>query len=91
MFWANAVVLNEKSNKVYSLSTYEGSDSLGDAKSVIDEWKKIDSRKVLCAYVTGDTSQEILYLENNIDSFGNIRYTDNNDKCRKIGQKKASQ
>lgn len=57
MFWANAVVLNEKSNKVYSLSTYEGSDSLEDAKSVIDEWKKIDSRKVLCAYVTGDTSQ----------------------------------
>ena len=74
VFWPMAIVTDFHSKKSYSLNTYEGTFSIDEAKKVINTWKSDDKILVLCAYITDSNINEVIYLENNVDAFGNIRY-----------------
>ena len=78
MFWPNAIVTDKASNKPYSLFTYEGCFSLEEATKVIDFWKQKEDLKVLCAYVQEETTRSIVYLENNVNSLGQVHYENGN-------------
>ena len=77
MFWPNAIVREENSKKTYSLFTYGGEFTVEEAKMTIDKWKSIDNIKVLCGYIQDSDTNSIVYLENNVDSFGNVKYENN--------------
>lgn len=84
MYWANAVILNTSSNKVQSLFTYEGCTSLEEAKGIINSWKQNDSIQVLCGYVKEDTTDQIVYLENNVNALGQVSYEEEKNHAPKL-------
>ena len=84
MYWANAVVLNINTNKVQSLFTYEGCMSLEEAKGIISNWKQNESIKVLCGYVKDDTTDQVVYLENNVNALGQVTYEEEKSHTAKL-------
>lgn len=84
MYWANAVVLNINTNKVQSLFTYEGCMSLEEAKGIISSWKQNESIQVLCGYVKDDTTDQVVYLENNVNALGQVTYEEEKSHTAKL-------
>ena len=84
MYWANAVILNTNSNQVQSLFTYEGCVSLEEAKSIINNWKQNENIQVLCGYIKDETTDQIVYLENNVNALGQISYEEEKKQTHKI-------
>ena len=74
MYWANAIILNIDTNKVQSLFTYEGCMSVEEAKEIIGNWKQNGNIQVLCGYIKEDTTDQVVYLENNINALGQVSY-----------------
>lgn len=75
MFWPTSIVYNNDLKKTYSLFTYEGCSSVEVAKEVIKSWRENEKLLVLCAYVTDDNNN-VLYLENNVNAFGDVTYNE---------------
>ena len=84
MYWANAVVLNPKSNQVQSLFTYEGCMSIEEAKTIINDWKKNPNIQVLCGYVKEDITDQVVYLENNVNALGQVSYKEEKSQTPKL-------
>ena len=84
MYWANAVVLNINTSKVQSLFTYEGCMSLEEAKGIISNWKQNESIQVLCGYVKDDTTDQVVYLENNVNALGQVTYEEEKSHTAKL-------
>ena len=75
MFWPTSIVYNNDLKKTYSLFTYDGCSSVEAAKEVIKSWRENEKLLVLCAYVT-DNNNNVLYLENNVNAFGDVTYNE---------------
>lgn len=74
MFWANAIILNRNTNQLQSLFTYEGSITPEEAKTIIEKWKENENIQVVCAYIKDDNTDQVIYLENNVNVIGQISY-----------------
>lgn len=57
----------------YTAFTSHGFDTIEEAQDVIDKWKETPRLNVLCAYIHDD-DQNIVYLENNVNTVGDIEY-----------------
>ena len=75
MFWPNAIVTDSNKNNPSSLFTTTGSNTVDEAKECIKKWKNNENLLVLCAYIQDDDKKTV-YMENNIDFVGNIRYSE---------------
>lgn len=74
MYWANAIIYNQNTKQAHSLFTYEGVFSIDEAKETISTWKSDESIQVLCAYIKDETTDQIVYLENNVNAMGEVTY-----------------
>ena len=88
MFWPMAIVSDPISKKTYSLHTYDGQITLEDAKKIINNWKLNDKLHILCAYITDDETKQVVYLENNVDTFGNVHYKEVSEEDIELNIKK---
>ena len=77
MYWPTAIVTNSPKEKPYTMFTSEGTFNIEESKKVISNWKN-EYKEVLCAYICDD-SQNVVYLENNVDSFGHVYYSTYNE------------
>lgn len=81
LFWPTAVVFDKHERKVYSLYATTGSSTLEEAKEYIKGLKNDNDRySVLCAYVDTGKIDDVVYLENNIDALGYVRYQNDEEK-----------
>ena len=74
----NVLAKDKDTNQIYSIHTNESSSSMEDAKTLIDSLKN-DVSDVLCAYITSDDQETIIYLENNVDAVGQVHYKKTED------------
>ena len=74
----NVLAKDKDTNQIYSIHTNESSSSMEDAKELIDSLKN-DVSDVLCAYITSDDQESVIYLENNVDAFGQVHYKKTED------------
>lgn len=74
MYNPTAIVYNSVTKQPNSLASYEQYMSVDEAKSIINAWKKNPNIQILSAYIKDSTTEEIVYLENNINTLGQIEY-----------------
>ena len=74
MFWPNAIAIRTDKGKPFSLFTQDSAFTIEEAKEIIEEWKSMQDIEILCAFIKDETENKIVYLENNVDAFGNVNY-----------------
>lgn len=77
-FYSRAIVQNSENNSFCRWYSYDEFNSLGEAKSRINDIKF--QFRTLFAYVEkvdSDGNKNIAYYENNLDPYGNVKYWDN--------------
>ena len=76
--------LNTNSNKVQTLFTYEGCLSIEEAKTIINNWKQNENIKVLCGYIKDNITDQVVYLENNVNALGQVSYKEEKSQTPKL-------
>ena len=84
MYWPTAIITDDNSLNPRSIYKRQGTFTIAASKAIIEDWKSNNYIHVLCAYVTDDVDN-VVYMENNIDVLGNVRYEKKNGKrlCKK--------
>ena len=73
LFWPVAIIFDDKNKKAFSQFTTNACLSVDDAMNAIETWREIYNSNLLCAYIKDSEKDQVVYLENNVDTMGNIR------------------
>ena len=73
MFWPTALIFDEKAKKAFTQITTDSCPSVDDAMNTIETWREMYNSNILCAYIKDDETDNVVYIENNVDCLGNIR------------------